>query len=79
MTLALLRPGNRRRGTREIVQGELCFQSVKVVRNDLTTADVEVVGQSRHGGLSAACRARLLRIWWLAGVRRLKQLTHVLF
>jgi hypothetical protein len=78
MVVALLRPGNRRRGTRE-VQGELCFQTVKVVRNDLATADVEVVNRAGCGGLSAACRARLLRLWWLAGVRRLKQLTHVLF
>jgi hypothetical protein len=78
MVLSLLRPGNRRRGTRE-VQGELCFQSVKVVRNDLATADVEMVNPARWGGLSAGCRARLLRLWWLAGVRRLKQLTHVLF
>jgi hypothetical protein len=81
--MALVRPGNRRRGRRP-VQTELCFQSVKVARNDLMTADVEVVmgkpARTRaRPGMSAACRARVLRLWWTEGIRRLRQLGGTLF
>lgn len=61
----LIRPVNRRRNERAI-QTELQFSDVKVVRNDLMTADVEVVpanGQPPRR-LSLACRLRLLGLWW---------------
>jgi len=81
LVLAFLRPGNRRRGNRA-VQGELTFQTVKVARNDLVTSDVEVVlvpsAKAATGlsatGLSAACRSRLLRLWWEQGAQRLRRL-----
>lgn len=79
--LHLLRPGNRRRGTRP-VQTEMCFRTLKVARNDLTTADVEVVmvGPAKRGtGMSAACRARLFRLWWTQGARRWKRWGNLLF
>ena len=76
LLLGLLRPGNRRRGSRE-VQTELCFQSVTPARNDLITADIEVVSARRPGGpncLSPACRQRILRLWWEQGTRRIRRL-----
>ena len=78
--LALVRPGNRRRGTR-VVQSEMDFRSVKVVRNDLATADVEVVvkGEKGQRALSAACRGRLWRLWWDQGVRRIRRIGNALF
>lgn len=81
LLLLLVRPGNRRRGSRP-VQTEMCFESVKVARNDLTTADVEVVVPSAGGlraRLSPACRRRLVRLWWDQGTRRLRQLGNTLF
>lgn len=82
LLLALMRPGNRRRGTRpRPVQTELAFQRVAVARNDLMTADVEVVPvrpPGRAAGLSAACRSRLLKLWWEQGADRLKRLGGVL-
>lgn len=78
---SLVRPGNRRRGTRP-VQTEMTFERVKVARNDLMTADVEVVSvgsgaSGRPARLSAACRARLLRLWWGQGSERWKRLGNV--
>jgi hypothetical protein len=78
---SLVRPGNRRRGTRP-VQTEMSFERVKVARNDLMTADVEVVSvgsgaSGRPARLSAACRARLLRLWWGQGSERWKRLGNV--
>ena len=77
---ALVRPGNRRRGTRP-VQTEMTFERVTVARNDLMTADVEVVSvggaSGRPARLSAACRARLLRLWWGQGSERWKRLGNV--
>ncbi len=73
---ALIRPGNRRRGTREI-QTELSFDRVRVARNDLSTSDVEVVlvrTPRAAESLSAACRTRLLRLWWDQGANRLRRL-----
>lgn len=81
LVLAVLRPGNRRRGTRE-VQGELDLRSVKVVRNTLETADVEVVVRSGSGGrrgLSPACRGRVWRLWWDQGMRRIRRIGNALF
>lgn len=81
LILMLLRPGrNRRRGTR-VVQGELAFQRVRVVRNDLATSDVEVVAVPPSVGresLSAACRSRVLKLWWDQGAERLKRLGSAL-
>lgn len=63
-------------------QGELEWGSVKVVRNDLRMADVEVVdvdGGRKGVGvvevkmkmkMSAACRGRIWRLWWGSGMRR---------
>lgn len=76
VVLALLRPGNRRRGTRP-VQGEFPLGAVKVARNDLVTSDLEVV-EVRPAKLSAACRTRLLRLWWDQGAKRLRGLGGVL-
>lgn len=78
---SLVRPGNRRRGTRP-VQTEMTFERVRVARNDLMTADVEVVSvgsgaSGRPARLSAACRARLLRLWWGQGSERWKRLGNV--
>lgn len=81
---ALLRSGNRRRGTRP-VQGELFAEPVKVAKNDLMTADVEVVVRAaaasaatpptkpkpKPKAMSATCRARLLGLWWAPVARRL--------
>ncbi|MBX3745040.1 MAG: hypothetical protein KF833_06995 [Verrucomicrobiae bacterium] len=81
LVLAVLRPGNRRRGTRE-VQGELDLRLVKVVRNDLETADMEVVVRpegSGRPGLSPACRGRVLRLWWEQGMRRIRRIGNALF
>lgn len=56
-------------------QGELEWGAVKVVRNDLRMADVEVVeveGDRKRGGevkMSAACRGRIWRLWWGSGMR----------
>ncbi len=75
LILGLLRHGNRRRGTRP-VQAELALQSVTPARNDLTTADLEVVPARRPGGphgLSPACRQRILRLWWDQGTRRIRR------
>jgi len=70
--LALIRPGNRRRSTRE-VQGEFRLESVKVAKNDLVTSDVEmvVISSSRPRGMSASCRARLMALWWSPVAKRL--------
>lgn len=81
--LALVRPGNRRRGTRP-VQTEFRLETVKVARNDLTTADVEVVARPGRGGdvpprLSLACRRRVLRLWWEQGARQLRRIGNMLF
>lgn len=78
---AMLRPGNRRRGTR-VVQTEMAFDRVRVARNDLMTSDVEVValgakGAERPARLSAACRARLLVLWWDQGAERVRRLGNV--
>ena len=72
LILALIRPGNRRRRTRE-VQGEFRLESVKVAKNDLVTSDVEMVAisSSRPRGMSASCRARLLALWWSPVAKRL--------
>lgn len=81
LLLVLFRPGNRRRSTRP-VQTEMCFEAVKVARNDLATADVEVVVVSPkrdRDRLSPACRGRLVRLWWREGARRLRQLSNTLF
>ncbi len=82
MLLTLLCPGNRRRGLRPgPVQTEMQFETLKVARNDLTTADVEVVIKTpgRREPLSAACRGRILRLWWEEGARRLRRLSTTLF
>lgn len=72
VVLALLGPGkNRRRGRRE-VQSEFSFQEVRVARNDLSTADVELV--PARASLSPACRTRVLKLWWDQGAERLKRL-----
>lgn len=79
--LAVFCPGNRRRGTRP-VQTEMAFEAVKVVRNDLTTADVEVVvrpAAKPPRPLSAGCRTRLLRLWWTEGANRVRKLGGLLF
>lgn len=79
--LVFMRPGNRRRGTR-VVQSELRFDTVRVARNDLATADVEVVlvkPAGRPARMSAECRERVLRLWWEEGSRRLRRLGHLLF
>jgi hypothetical protein len=79
LVLALLRPGNRRRGTRP-VQTEMCFEAVRVVRNDLTMSDVEMVARREAGPrLSAGCRARVVRLWWNQGAQQLRRLSHALF
>lgn len=82
LVLTLLGAGNRRRGTRE-VQTEMDFEGLKVARNDLVTSDVEVVAKPRPSParvrLSAACRARVLRVWWEAGARRLRRLSNLMF
>lgn len=72
---SLIRPGNRRRGTRP-VQTEMSFDRVRVARNDLTTSDVEVVlvrPARAASGMSAACRTRILRLWWEQSASRLKR------
>lgn len=78
--LSLLWPGNRRRGTRP-VQTEMPFDTVKVARNDLMTADVEVIVKPKRleSGLSPACRGRVLRLWWGESARRLRKLSNTLF
>lgn len=81
MILAVFCPGNRRRGTRP-VQTEMAFEAVKVARNDLTTADVEVVvrpAAKPPRPLSAGCRTRLLRLWWTEGANRVRKLGGLLF
>ena len=81
MLFALVRTGNRRRNLRP-VQPELGLDSVKVARNDLTTADVEVVlvkSERRPARMSAECRGRLLRLWWEEGSRRLRRLGNTLW
>lgn len=81
LLLTLFRSGNRRRGERA-VQAELSFASVRVARNDLATADVEVVlvkPSVRSAGLSPECRGRLLRLWWDEGSRRLRRWGHTLW
>lgn len=81
VVLLFVRPGNRRRMTRT-VQPDLGFESVKVARNDLATADVEVVlvkSGSRPARLSAECRGRLLRLWWDAGSRHLRRWGNTLW
>lgn len=81
LVLAFLRPGNRRRGTRP-VQPELNFDSVRVVRNDLATSDVEVVlvrPSGRPAAMSPECRRRVLRVWWEEGTRQLRRLGHTLW
>lgn len=77
--LAVFRPGNRRRSTRT-VQTEMCFQSVKVARNDLAMSDMEVVVRSpERRTMSPDCRARVLRLWWDQGTRRLRRWGQNLF
>jgi hypothetical protein len=77
--LAVFRPGNRRRSTRS-VQTEMCFQAVRVARNDLATSDVEVVVRApERQTLSADCRARVLRLWWDQGTSRLRRWGQNLF
>lgn len=77
--LAVFRPGNRRRSTRT-VQTEMCFQSVKVARNDLAVSDMEVVVRSpERRTMSPDCRARVLRLWWDQGTRRLRRWGQNLF
>ena len=81
LVLALLRPGNRRRDARAAAASP-SLEGVRVVRNDLATADVEVVvvrpaGRARP--LSPECRARLLAAWWApmaAGLRRWRRDTR---
>ena len=80
MVLALVKPGNRRRGRRS-EQTEWCFETVRVVRNDLTVADVEMVNrlpEEAGGRLSAGCRARLLGLWWGNRVQQLRHWTNAL-
>jgi hypothetical protein len=57
------------------------LEGVKVVRNDLTTADVEVVvrREKAEGRLSLACRRRVWRLWWEQGARHLRRLGNLLF
>ncbi|MBL9138600.1 MAG: hypothetical protein JNK85_22215 [Verrucomicrobiales bacterium] len=77
--LAVFRPGNRRRSTRT-VQTEMCFQTVKVARNDLAVSDVEVVVRSPdRRTMSPDCRARVLRLWWDQGTRHLRRWGQNLF
>lgn len=77
--LAVFRPGNRRRSTRS-VQTELCFQTVRVARNDLAVSDVEVVVRApERKTLSPDCRARVLRLWWDQGASRLRRWGQNLF
>jgi len=81
LVLLFVRPGNRRRMTRT-VQPDLGFESVRVARNDLATADVEVVlvkPGARPARLSAECRGRLLRLWWEAGSRHLRRWGNTLW
>jgi hypothetical protein len=80
LLLTLVRPGNRRRGSRP-VQTEMQFESLKVARNELTTADVEVVIKipPRREPLSTDCRRRVLRLWWEEGMRRFRRLSANLF
>ncbi len=72
---ALMRSGNRRRGTRP-VQGELFSEPVKVAKNDLVASDVEVVVRvpAKPKAMSATCRARLMGLWWAPVARRLGRL-----
>lgn len=81
LLVTVLRPGNRRRGTRP-VQTEWSFESLKVARNDLSTADVEVVvapPPKPPSPLSPGCRTRLLRLWWTEGAHRVRKLGGLLF
>ena len=81
MLLMLVRSGNRRRGQHP-VQSELGFESVRVARNDLATADVEVVmvkSSTRSLRLSPECRRRVLRLWWEEGSRRLRTWGQILW